>query len=227
MADRRRYTGTQTLQFLWSLGVLALALVVVIVVGDDGPVPAPVAFLGCAVVWFLGLVALGFRERQQWNEMVASSSFQRRSGTQSGDLERIVRGRSVDVSTKLPGLLSQTHTVVSAPVEGVDASFTVRITHRSMAAESDGITTGNDVLDDRFVVDGRRGNVAKLLSTEVQRALMDVETVGRCTITGDRVEFVVPFTRLRPEELDQIADTVVTVVERLEAIGAAQSEAAA
>lgn len=223
MTDRRRFTGAQRLQFLWSFAVIAFALLAGLVVGRDGPVSRPAILIGCVVVWFVGQFLIGVRERRHWNAMVESSSFQRLSGTQPGDLERIVRGRSVVVSTRLSGVLSQARTVVGTSVDGVEASFTVRIASRSIADSPDGITTGNDVLDERFVIEGRQGNVEKLLSTDVQRALMDVETVGRCSITGDRVEYVVPFTRLSAEELDTIADTVVTLAERLEAVAAAQS----
>jgi len=223
MAELRRYTGTQTLQLLWSLLALVAAVLGQVLAGGGGTIPSPATLLVCSVAWFVGLVGLGFRERRHWNRMVESSSFQRRSGTQSADLERILHGRSVDVSTRLPTLLSQTHTVVSASVEGVDASFTIRISRRSVADSTDGITTGNDVLDERFVVEGRENNVAQLLSTDVQRALMDVETAGKFTITGDRVEYLVPFTRLTDSELDDIAATVISIVERLEAVGADRS----
>jgi len=218
MADRRRYTGTQTLQLGWTL-VALLAVVALQVLGGGGPVPSPVAFLGPIGAWVLGLLALGIRERYHWNRLVSASSFERLPGPREADLERIVGGHSVQVATRVPDLLG-THTVVSAPVEGVDASFTVRMTHRSVADGDGGLTTGHDALDERFVIRGKPGNVKRLLSTEVQEALLAIETPGTCTVTGDSVEYDVPFTRLTAGELDAIGEGVATVAARLEALAA-------
>lgn len=218
MTDRRRYTGTQTLQLLWS----AVALVVVValqVIAGGGPLPSPLGVVVPVVIWFLGLVGLGLRERRHWRGLVADSSFQRLTGPREADLERIVGGHSVQVATQLPGLLSGTHTVISAPVEGVDASFTVRITHHEVADDG-GLTTGNDTLDERFAIEGTETNVAKLLSADVQEALVRIDTPGTCTVTGERVEYDVPFTRLTPEELETIGVGVATVAGRIEAIAA-------
>jgi len=220
MTDRRRYTGTQTLQLVWS-GVALLALVALRVApGGARSLPSPVAFLVTVVVWFAGLVALGFRERRHWQRLVDASSFQRQTGPREADLERIVGGHSVQVATRVAGLLSGTHTAVWAPVNGVDASFTITVTHRVLTGNGGGLTTGSDALDERFVIEGAEGNVAKLLSPEVQEALLEMETPGAWMITGERVEYDVPFTRLEPEELDTIGAAVAVVVDRLEALGA-------
>jgi hypothetical protein len=219
MADRRRYTGTQTLQLLWSAVALVVVVALQVVASGEAAIPSSLAVVAPVVIWFLGLVALGLRERRGWQRLVADSSFQRLTGPREADLERIVGGHSVRVATHVPGLLSGTHTVISTPVEGVEASFTVRITHHEIA-DSEGLTTGDDALDDRFAVEGARRNVARLLSTDVREALLEIETPGTCTVTGDRVEYDVPFTRLTPAELETIAVGVATVVTRLEALGA-------
>jgi len=218
MADRRRYTGTQTLQLGWTL-VALLAVVALQVVAGGGPVPSAVAFLGPVVAWVVGLLALGIRERYHWNRLVSASSFERLSGPREADLERIVGGHSVQVVTRVPDLFG-THTVMSAPVEGVDADFTIRITHRSVADDDGGLATGQDALDERFVITGKPGNVKRLLSTELQETLLAIETPGTCTVTGERVEYDVPFTRLTAAELDAIGECVATVAARLEALAA-------
>jgi len=221
MTDRRPYTGTQTLQVLWS----GLALVVVVGLGvlapGEGLLSSPVAFVVPVVLWFVGLIALGVRERRHWQRLVANSSFQRQTGPRESDLERIVGGHTVRVATRFAGLFSGTHTAVSAPVEGVDASFTIRITHRSVADDDAGLTTGNDPLDERYVIEGTEANIARLLSTDVQEALLAVETPGTWTVTGEQVEYDVPFTRLTPAELETIGEAVAVVAERLETLGAA------
>jgi len=58
-------------------------------------IPAPAALVGCVVVWVLGLVGLGTRDRRRWNGMVGASSFQRQPGSGPADLERTVDGRYV------------------------------------------------------------------------------------------------------------------------------------
>lgn len=219
MTDRRRYTGTQTLQLLWSVLALVVIVAVQIAIGGEGTIPSPIGLVVSIAVWFVGLLALGFRERRSWQRLVAESAFQPQTGPREADLERIVGGHSVQVATYLPGIFAGTHTAIWASVEGVDASFTITITHREVADADDGLSTGNDTLDERFVIDGRKGNVAKLLSVEVQEALMDVETPGTWTITGDRVEYDVPFTQLTADELDAVATATASMVERLEAIG--------
>lgn len=223
MTDRRRYTGTQALQLGWSLLVFVVIVITQTLLGGSGVIPAPGLFVGCTVAWFVGLVVIGLLDRQHWNGMIESSSFQRRSGPDVADLERIVQGHTVTVTTSMPRVVSQTHTTVATSLDSVDASFTVTITHQSLA-DRDGLTTGNDSLDDRFVIRGREGNVARILSTEVQRALLELDTPGRCTITGDAVEYEVPFTRLTADELETITESIVVVAQRVEALaGAAET----
>jgi len=151
--------------------------------------------------------------------MVSRSSFDRDGGTRSADLEKLLQGRSVIVSTTVPSLFSQTHTEISVPVEGVNASFTISVHNVGTGGTNSGITTGNETLDERFVIEGSEQNIAKLLSADVQAALMDIETPGTCTITGERVIYVVPFTRLSATELETISDGLIAIAERLESIG--------
>jgi hypothetical protein len=225
MTDRRRYTGTQALQLGWSLLVFVVIVVTQTLLDGPGVIPAPLLFVGCTVAWFVGLVVIGLVDRRHWNEMIESTAFQRRSGPDVADLERIVEGYTVTVRTSMPSILSQTHTTVATSLDGVDASFTVSVTHQSLA-DGDGLTTGNDTLDDRFVIRGREGNVARILSTDVQRALMALDTPGRCRITGDAVEYEVPFTRLTADELETITETVVVVAQRVEALAGTAEETA-
>jgi hypothetical protein len=217
MSDRRRYTGTQARQLGWSLLVFVVIVVTQTLLGGPGIIPAPLVFIACTVVWFVGLVAIGLVDRRRWNEMIESSSFQRRSGPDVADLERIIEGYTVTVRTSMPGIFAQTHTTVATSLDGVDAEFTVSITHHSLA-DGDGLQTGNDTLDERFVIRGRDGNVARILSTEVRRALLELDTPGRCTVTGDTVEYEVPFTRLTADELETIAVVVVVIAKRVEAL---------
>lgn len=218
MADWRPYTGTQRLQV--GVTVLAAGVVAGVVFG-----PLPVAVSEVAAVgavsglWLVTLVALGFRERRHWSALVEQSSFERRGGTRSADVEKILGGRAVTVTTNVPGLFAQTHTEIRTPVEGVDAEFTIRISYVDSGGADDGVTPGTETLDERFVVEGSEQNVSRILSTDVQAALLDLETPGTCTVTGDRVVYDVPFTRLGPDELETISDLVTTIVERVETVG--------
>lgn len=220
MTERRQYTGTQRLQIAWSLGIVAVALVVAAIDLTTGlPVSSLVPVLIISVLWLVGLASLGFRDRRQWNRMVEESAFDRQAGTNTADLERIVEGRSVTISTSLPGPLSQTHTELTTSVAGVDASFSVEVRQRADEGVAGGVTTGHEQFDERFVVEGKEQNVTRILTPEVRTALLDVRTPGVCTVTGDAVSYEVPFTNLSPEELDTIAEALVVVATRVEDVG--------
>ncbi|SDJ64613.1 hypothetical protein SAMN05216226_106189 [Halovenus aranensis] len=220
MAERRQYTGTQRLQIAWSLGIfVAIGLTVALGAGVGLPLSPLVVALVLSVVWFVGLGALGLRERSQWNNMVEASSFTRQIGPHTADLENIVEGRSVTVSTAVQGVLSQTHTEFETSVNGVDASFTVEFERSAGEQTSRGVPTSNETLDDNFVVRGTSGNVDQILTTEVESALLSIETPGTCTVTGDAVTYEVPFTALAAEELETIAEAIVVVATRVEEVG--------
>jgi hypothetical protein len=222
MDERRRYTGTQRLQIAWSLGIVVIVGLVLGASQTTGlPVSPLVVTLALSVVWLVGLGTLGFRERRQWNRMVDQSSFTRQVGPHAADLEKIVEGRSVTVSTTVPGLVSQTHTEISANVTGVDASFSVEFERIENGSRGGGVTTGDDSLDERYLIEGSASNVDRILSPDVRSALLDIQTPGVCTVTGETVTFEVPFTNLSQGELDSIAEAVVTIAERVETVGTA------
>ncbi|MFC7074536.1 hypothetical protein ACFQJ7_09130 [Halovenus rubra] len=222
MADRRRYTGTQRLQLLWSLSLFLLVGMVFILDRAVGVPASPLILaLVLSVVWLLGLGVLGFRERQQWNKMVAQSSFSKQVGPNAADLETLVDGRSVTVSTTVPGLTAQTHTEVTTTVQEVDASFTVQFEHVKDSGTENGLTTGDDSFDEQFVIDGSSQNVNRILSSDVRTALLSIETEGTCTITGEHVTFEIPFTMLSPGELEQLGEMVITIAKQVEAVGRA------
>ena len=214
MADRRRYTGTKTLQAGWTL----LVLVATVVIELLGLVPTVVSVGGASACWIVGLVTLGLRERRHWNSAVGESSFDRGPSGHTADLQQIVLGKSVTVTTDVPGLLTPEHTEFRAPVEGVDASFTVHITDTELA-DSDGLTTGVDALDERFVITGAEGNVSALLTEQVRDTLLAVDAPGTYTIMPDRVLFEVPFTRLKSDELAAGGKAVAVLAKRLESVG--------
>ncbi|MHB9288652.1 hypothetical protein ACKVMT_16600 [Halobacteriales archaeon Cl-PHB] len=222
MADRRQYTGTRTLQLLWSAGVVVgtLGYAVMAAAPLTEVLARPVVLVGASGAWLLGLFVLAWRDRRHWRKLVAHSDFDQGSGPSTADLQRIVKGHSVTVATTVPALLGQTHTEIRAGVEGVDASFTIRLEHRGDEDASDeGLETGNPALDSQYVIEGSAKNVKLLLSTDVQSALMDVETPGECLVTGDHVVYDVPFTRLSAGELARNAEAVAVLAERLEEIG--------
>ncbi len=224
MAGRRAYTGTQRLQIAWSSGVLAAGVAALGVDQVTGlPVLSIPLILLLSVTWFLGLGALGFRDRRQWNKLVKQSSFTRQTGPHAADLEKIIEGRSVTVSTTVPGLLSQTHTELKTSVVGVEAEFTVRLERGYDGGTGRGVETGNEALGEQYVVEGSEQNVSRVLSPDVQSALLDIDTSGVCTVTGEYVSFDVPFTSLSPEELDTIAKVVVTIAARVEEVGSTGS----
>lgn len=222
MADLRRYTGTKSLQYIWTALIVGAAGVATYVLpgGIEALRAEPALFAGLGGAWLVGLVALGFRERRQWRRLVARSSFESGKGPGRADLHRLYRGHSISVETDVSGLLSQARTKIKVPVNGVDASFTVKIEYVGGNARDRGPSTGNPDLDERFVFGGATGNLKKVLaSADVQAALMDVETPGTFTITGDAVVFRVPFTRLTPNELGACSDAVAEIVNQLETIG--------
>ncbi len=224
MAGRRAYTGTQRLQLAWSLGIVA---VVGIALGVNQWIGLPVSVILVLVLlsvsWFFGLGLLGFRDRRQWNKLVERSSFSRQTGPHAADLEKIVEGRSVTVSTTVPGILSQTHTELRTTVADVETSFSVRLERVQEGGFERGVETGTEALDQQYVIEGSEANVSRVLSADVQSALLDIDTPGVCTVTGEYVSFVVPFTSLSADELDTIAIALVAIAARVEEVGDASS----
>lgn len=224
MADRRRFTGTKTLQTVWTVVILLAVVVLEGVV--SGLAPTTVSVGGAGVAWVLGLVVLGLRERFHWNRMANASTFEEGMETHTSDLQKILEGQSVTVTTDVPGVFSQAHTIVQSNPEGVDASFTIRILDAGLTNET-GLRTGDDTLDERFVITGKEQNVAAILSEDVREALLGVEVSGTFLITASRVQFEVPFTRLTAAELDAAGVAVATIAAHLESLGQGQSDAAA
>lgn len=215
MADRRRYSGTQRLQAGWAI-LVVVGFALTMVVGP--PIETVFVVVGFGLALLLGLVGLGLRERQRWNAMVEQSSFAHERGTRSADLERLYRDRSVFATTMVPSLLSQTHLEITARVSDVDAEFKITLEYVGSGGTDDGLLTGTDAIDETFVIRGTKQNVAQVLSTDVQAALLDIETPGTCTITGNRVQYTVPFTNLSAAELDTIADALVVIADRVETV---------
>jgi hypothetical protein len=215
MDDWRRYTGAQMLQAGWTILTLVIAAVLLLL-EPFGGLLAPPVFLTWSLLWIAGLVVIALADRRQWNRMVEGSSFQPDTSTRLADLETIKSGRSVTVTTEIPETLAQSHLIVRAPVENVGASFTIKLTYVGGADGEEGLQTGNEAIDEAYVIRGARENVAQILSPEVQAALMDVDTPGTFTITGSTVQYEVPFTHLDPSELETIGDTCVLLARRIE-----------
>ncbi len=216
MGDRRRYTGTQMLQAIWTVCMLAVGLLIQLVQPVVGGTLNPVVFLVVSGIWIVGLLVIALYDRRMWNQMVSGSSFQPDTSTRLADLESLRGGRSVVVQTKIPDMFSQSHMEIRTPVEGVDASFTVKLTYVGEGGSADGLQTGNELLDESFVIRGTEQNVSQLLSPEIQAKLLDIDTPGTFTITGNRVRYEIPFTRLSPGELDGIADVSLAIAKRIE-----------
>jgi hypothetical protein len=214
MTDRRRYTGTKTLQTGWT----ALVFVATVALSFAGLRSPLVTVAGAGGIWVVGLVVLGLRDRRHWSQLSAASSFDAGIETHTSDLQKILHGQSVTVNTDVPGLLSQAHLFVRANVEGVDASFTIRI-EDAASADRAGVTTGDEALDDRFAIRGKEGNVAAVLTDDVREALLAVETPGVFTVTGDAVVYELPFTQVTAAELDAAGDAAAAIAAQLEAIG--------
>ena len=213
MADRRRYTGTKILQAGWTI----LTLVVGGVLAVTSLFPTTVTIGGVGALWVGGLLVLGLREHRHWTAVIATSSFDRGTTGGTADFQQIIRGKSVTVRSDVTGVLTPGHTQVRAPVEGVDASFTVRITDAEPT--DDGVRTGVDALDERFAITGAEGNIAALLTEETRDALLAVDPPGTYTIRPDRVVFEVPFTRLTADELAVAGEAVAVLALQLETVG--------
>jgi hypothetical protein len=214
MADRRRYTGTKILQTGWTI----LTLVVGGVLAVTSLLPTAVTIAGVGALWVGGLLVLGLREHRHWRDVITTSSFDRGTTGGTADFQQIIRGKSVTVRSDVTGVLTPGHTQVRAPVEGVDASFTVHITDAELT-DDDGVRTGVDALDERVVITGSEGNVAALLTEETRDALLAVDPPGTYTIRPDRVVFEVPFTRLTAEELAAAGEAVAVLALQLETVG--------
>lgn len=221
MDDWRRVTGTQFLQAIWTVIALAVGAVIQLL----GPVVDglihPMVFLALSGTWIAGLLVIALYDRRRWGQMVEQSSFKPDTGTTLADLETIKAGRSVTVETQIPDVFSQAHMTTRTAVEGVGASFTVQLRYVGSGGTGEGIQTGNEQLDDAFVIRGSRENVDQLLSPEIQATLMDIDTVGTLTVTGSEVEYVIPFTRLEPGELEGLATATVELATRVEELAAA------
>jgi hypothetical protein len=215
MADRRRYTGTRLLQVTWT----ALVVVVIAVVESmlSGLAPAAVTVGGGSVLWLVGLVTLGMRERRHWTQLMAASSYDRALAGHTADFQTIVGGKSVTATTDVAGLFSTEHTRIRAPVEGVDASFRVRIADDELA-DADGLRTGVEALDGRFTISGSESNVAAILTEDVRDALLAVDAPGTYTVSPDRVVFEVPFTHVTAGELEAAGTAVAVLALRVEAV---------
>ena len=221
MDDWRRVTGTQFLQAIWTILALAVGAATQALQPVVGGLLRADVFLLLSGGWIAGLVLIALSDRRNWNRMVAESSFQPNTGTTLADLETIKEGRSVTVHTEIPNIVSQTHMTIRTPVEGVGASFTVQFKYVGSGGTEKGVQTGNDALDEAFVIRGSTDNVKQLLSPEIQATLMDVDTVGTFTVTGSKIECEIPFTRLEPGELERLANTTVELAQRVEDLAAA------
>lgn len=216
MADFRRYTGTQRLQALW--GILVMIAFLGSLTRDPLGVEQPLTGAAIGAAGILGLMVLGLRERFHWNRMVAASAFEHDRGTRAADLEKLYQDRSVLVSTTLPGIFAQTHTELLTRVEDVDAEFTIRIEYVGKGGTDTGIQTGNDDIDEAFVIEGREENVEQIVVASVASHLAAIDTPGVCTITGEEVRYAVPFTRLSASELKRLSDAIVAMAARVEAV---------
>lgn len=219
MVDRRRYTGTQFLQAIWTIVALAVGAAIQLLAPIVGGLLRPSVFLSVSGAWIAGLIVIALYDRRHWNRMIAESSFRPDTSTRLADLESLNRGRSVTVKTGIPNVLSQTHMTIHTPVEGVGASFTVRLSRVGSDGTENGLQTGNAQLDEAYVIRGTEANVSRLLSREIQAALLEIETVGVITVTGNAVEYEIPYVRLSAEELETAATVCVDIAERVEELG--------
>jgi len=218
MRELRPYTGTQQLQLLWTIAVFVVLVLALTGRSVFEWVPGvPVLLSVGGLGWVAGLVGLGYRERRRWNTMVERSSFDRRPGAQAADLETFVDGRSVTATTTMSGLFGRTHTEITTAVEGVDATFTVRLRYAGASSEASRPPTESEAIGDHFVVEGASENALGLF--DEPSALLDVETSGVCTITGEDVTYEVPFSSLSARELNALATVVVAVARRVEHVG--------
>lgn len=220
MVEWRRYTGTQFLQAIWTIVVLAIGSIVQLMELFTDGLLNPVVFVTGSGLWISGLLVIALYDWRHWNRMVANSSFQPNTGTRIADLETIKKGRSVTGNTEVPDALSQTHMTIRTAVEGVGASFTIQFRYVGEGGTSEGLQVGTDALDEAFVIRGSEQNVGRLLSPEIQAILMEIETPGTMTVTGNEVEYKIPFTRLSPAELETVAEATVEIAEQIESLAA-------
>ena len=101
----------------------------------------------------------------------------------------------------------------------MDVTFAVTLEYVGSPGTAGKSTIAVGAVTDRFQADGNEQHVEQILTTDVQTALLTIETPGKMRISGDEVAYHVPFTRLSGTELDTIADAIVDIADRVEQVG--------
>jgi hypothetical protein len=229
MTFLRRYLGVSHRALLWTIllgggGALAIQRVDVrrAVTRLDPELatyvtrPAQVGVV--AAVWLLGIVLLRRRERQAWAGLLANTPFEaQRDDRRFPPLQLERKRKTISVERIDRGLVRQRGVRVEAIVDGVSEPLDVSLRYVGSGGQEAGIRTGNETLDDQFVLTVEAGSdLREVFDPEVQSALMDIAVPGTLRITDERISYEIPFTRLRPDELGAVTQAVATIAARLE-----------
>lgn len=229
MTFLRRYLGVRHRILVWTLGLagggwLAIQrLDVQRAVRDVAPEFATYAGFPTQVgvvvaVWLVGVVLFRRSERLAWKRLRTNSPFSaQREDRRRPPLQNEYKRKTITVEVIDRGFVRQQGVRVETILDGLSKPLALELRYVGSGGREEGIRTGNDSLDDQFVLTVQQGsNLREVFDPEVQSALMDISVPGTMRVTHQRVVYDVPFTRLRPEELGAIARAVATIASRLE-----------
>jgi len=170
------------------------------------------------VVWLLGVVLFRRGERLAWKRLRTNSPFSaQREGQHRPALQNEYKRKTITVDVVDRGRLRQQGVRVEAILDGLSKPLALELRYVGSGGREEGIRTGNDALDEQFVLMVEAGsNLREVFDPEVQSALMDISIPGTLRVTNERVVYDVPFTRIRPDELGAVARAVATIAARLE-----------
>jgi len=170
------------------------------------------------VIWLLGVVLLRRGERLAWTRLRRNSPFSaQREDRRRPPLQNEYKRKTITVDVIDRGLVRQQGVRVETLLDGLSKPLALELRYVGSGGREEGIRTGNDALDEQFVLTVEAGsNLREVFDPEVQSALMDISIPGTLRVTNERVVYDVPFTRVRPDELGAIARAVATIAARLE-----------
>ncbi|QCC51620.1 hypothetical protein [Halapricum salinum] len=229
MTFLRRYLGVRHRILVWTLVLVGGGTLVIQRVDVQGAVrdvapdlatyaglPTQAAIL--VVVWLFGVVLFRRGERLSWKRLRTKSPFSaQREDRRRPPLQNEYKRKTVTAEVIGRGFVRQQGVRVETLLDGLSKPLALELQYVGSGGREEGIRTGNDALDDQFVLTVEAGsNLREVFDPEVQSALMDISIPGTLRVTNERVVYDVPFTRVRPEELGAVARAVATMAARLE-----------
>lgn len=224
MTRLRKYLGEGHRLLVWTILLGAGGALVIVRFQTElaGYAGRPIQIGALVGTWLLGIVVIRRGERRSWRRLFTETPFERQNDERSRrpPLQRPLKRKTITVEPLDRGLLRQRGVRVRAFLDEVEAPLDVRLRSVGSGGADDGVRTGNDTLDDQFVLTVEAGSgLGPVFDPEVQSALMDISVLGTLRIERRHVTYDAPFTRLRPEELGAVSRAVATVAARVDRLG--------